>query len=150
MCCENCTSWYIFWNDMYWSKDLLTYQPLNNYILGWGNCTRLKCFSKWYSDNLLNTFMSVCALIWYERLVTKALSESKASSSVVQGRTELPNEKCLLCQGEVTNKIKLGTVLKLFLMERNGCPYLYIIHLCNTENAVWKIKNYLEGLHKYV
>lgn len=149
MCCENCTSWYIFWNDMYWLKDLLTYQLLNNYILRWGNCTRLKCSSKWYLDNLLNTFMSN-AHIWCERLVTKALSWTKTSSSVVQGRTELTNEKCLSCQGVVTNKMKLGTILKLFLIERRGCPNLYTIQLCNTERAVWKMKNCLEGLHKYV
>lgn len=73
MGCENCTSWYIFWNYMYWLEDLLTYQPLNNYILRWGNCTRLKCSSKWYSDNLLNTLMLVCVHIWCEKLVTEAV-----------------------------------------------------------------------------
>lgn len=72
--CKNCTSWYIFWNDTRWLEDLLTYLPLNNYILRWGNCTRLKCILKWYSDELLNIFMFVCIHLWCERLVAKALS----------------------------------------------------------------------------
>lgn len=64
MCCENCTSWYISWNDMYWLKDLLTYQLLNNYILRWGYCTRLTCSSKWYSDTCCILLCLCTYLVW--------------------------------------------------------------------------------------